>query len=353
VGGAHLSSTYGNSVELIEKDGFNILNRIESLIDSDSSRCRIKSGSILMQSCVDIIADADPDILIYSGDREDVIIIGLIGLYLNIPTVHFFGGDHVSSGHVDNPIRHATSKLSTFHMVTLEQHRERLIQLGENKKRIACIGNPALDRFVSIKSLSKQQVADSMSLPLSFMNNYALLIFHPNEENEIPPESQFKLIFDVLLTMDINIFVSYPNTDSGNREIISLINSYINNDKVFVYKNIERELFISIYKMCSFIIGNSSSGILESASIPIPAIDIGSRQEGRFCPTNVISCSVNAVEIREAIVKATSEQFKDSISGIENPYGEGNSSKKAVEIIKNTNFQSLLKKKEDPLKVTK
>jgi len=350
VGGAHLSNTYGKSVELIEKDGFRILNRIESLIDSESIRCRIKSGSILLQSCVDIIGDDLPDIILFSGDREDVIMMGLIGTYLNIPTIHFFGGDHVTSGHVDNPVRHATSKLASFHMVTLEEHKQRLIAMGERADRIACIGNPALDRFVTLKPYSKKEIAKLLNLGQDFLNDYALLIFHPNEEDGVSQAEQFKLVLDALLSSNINIFISYPNTDTGNKQIIEVIESVRLNDKVFIYKNLERRLFVSIYKNCSFIIGNSSSGILESASIPTPAIDVGSRQDGRYCPDNVIKCSLEKKSLENAINTARTEKFIKAIAGIQNPYGDGKSSAKAVEIIKNTNFRSFIKKTEDPLR---
>src|SRR5690554_5565085 len=123
VAGGHLSSTYGESINLIKEDGFKILCEIETLIDSNSKKSRLKTASILLQNSIDIVAQYNPDVIIYAGDREDVIVGALLGGYLEIPTIHFYGGDHVKDLHIDNPIRHATSKLSTVHMVSNEEHK--------------------------------------------------------------------------------------------------------------------------------------------------------------------------------------------------------------------------------------
>ena len=130
--GAHLSETYGYSVKLIEEDGMDILLKIESLIDSSSKTSRIKTASILLQNSIDIVAQYNPDLIIYAGDREEVLVGGMLGGYLKIPTAHFFGGDHVKDGHIDNQIRHSTAKLSSVHFVSIEEHKQRLIKTGRS-----------------------------------------------------------------------------------------------------------------------------------------------------------------------------------------------------------------------------
>ncbi|MDZ5035427.1 UDP-N-acetylglucosamine 2-epimerase, partial [Clostridium perfringens] len=126
----HLSDSYGYTVDNIEKDGIPIIAKIETLIDSSSKSARVKSLSILLQDCIHSVTMYNPDLIIYAGDREDVIVAGIIGSYLRIPTVHFFGGDHASDGNVDNSIRHATSKLSSLHFVSNNKAKSRLIKMG-------------------------------------------------------------------------------------------------------------------------------------------------------------------------------------------------------------------------------
>ncbi|EAW7552257.1 UDP-N-acetylglucosamine 2-epimerase (hydrolyzing), partial [Campylobacter coli] len=135
VSGAHLSPYFGYTVKEIEKDGFKILAKIETLLASDSKISRVKSAGILLQNSLEMIQNFNPDLMLYAGDREDVIVYGMIGGYLGIPSIHFYGGDHVQDSHIDNPVRHATSKLSSIHFVSCEEHKRRLIGMGENKER--------------------------------------------------------------------------------------------------------------------------------------------------------------------------------------------------------------------------
>ena len=348
VSGAHLSKTYGYSVTDIESDGLEILARIETLIDSDSKASRIKSGAILLHNSVDIVANYNPDLIIYAGDREEVIIASLIGGYLEIPTMHFFGGDHVKDSHIDNPIRHATSKLSTIHMVSHKEHAQRLIRMGESEDRVYNIGSIALDKFINESTRSKNEIRKYFKINYGF-DSFAVVIFHP-----IPKERGFSAdIFEnILLSLkerNIYAFVSYPNIDPGNREIIKIIDKYQNDVNFLFYRNQPRSIFISIYKNATFIIGNSSSGILESASIPIPAINVGYRQTGRLANENVVFANGEISSIVGAIDKVQSKEYEKIIINVKNIYGDGHSSEKALNIIKNNDFNSLIFKDEDIL----
>lgn len=178
VSGAHLSSTYGLSVNLIEKDGLTCLAKIETLIDSDSTQARVKTASLLLQNSIDIVAQYKPDLILYAGDREDVLIAAMIAGYLEIPSMHFYGGDHVKDGYIDNPVRHAVSKLSSVHMVSTNEHKKRLAKLGEAEHRVHVVGNISLDNFRSHKSITKQQIRKLFSIRTGF-SRFALVIFHP------------------------------------------------------------------------------------------------------------------------------------------------------------------------------
>ena len=349
VTGAHLAKASGYSVSEIEKDNFDILLKIESLIDADSLSSRIKSASIFLQNSIDVVASYAPDLIVYAGDREEVMVGALLGAYLNIPTAHFFGGDHAQDGHVDNPVRHAVSKLSTTHFVTIEEHRRRLLKMGEPRERIFVIGNPALDRFYTEKIIMKKYLMDSFEH--KNFKKFALLIFHPITEEIDTAHEYFKNILDELDKKGINTFVSYPNVDPGNSKIIKIIENYQNNDNFIFYKNLSRQLFVSLFKNSEFIIGNSSAGILEAASIPIPAINVGKRQLGRFSGGNVLFCDGDKKSISDAINIAMSQKFLSSIKIMKNPYGDGNSSLKAYKYIKSISFQKMMFKKEDALEM--
>ena len=350
VTGAHLSKVSDYSVKEILKDELEILLKIESLIDADSLSSRVKSASIFLQSSIDVVQAYAPDLIIYPGDREETIVGALLGAYLNIPTAHFFGGDHAKDGHVDNPIRHAVSKLSSTHFVTLEEHKQRLIKMGEIPERIFVIGNPALDRFYNEEIVSKEELVNHFAINTGF-KDFALLIFHPiTEEIEVAYE-YFENILLELINNKIYTFISYPNIDPGNEKIIEIIEKYKDDEHFTFYKNLDRTIFISIFKNAKFIIGNSSAGILEAASIPIPTINVGKRQLGRFAGENVLFCDGNRKSINDAIKTVSESSFLKAVMKMKNPYGEGNSSIKAYDIIKTTDFSKLLYKKDDPLEI--
>ena len=351
VSGAHLSKRGGNTVKDIEQDGLEILARINTLIDSDTKASRIKSGSQLLNEAIDIVDEYKPDLIIYAGDREEVIVASIIGGYLEIPTIHFFGGDHVQDSHIDNPVRHATSKMSTIHMVSSDEHAKRLNRMGEDNQRIFNIGSVALDKFYNDEIHTFDEIKDYFDIP-SQTNNYALLIFHP-----IPKERKYsaEIFENILLTLkekNIFTFVSHPNIDPGSSEIVSVINKFKNMPDFNFYKSQPRKIFLSIYKNADFIIGNSSSGIIESASIPIPAINVGYRQTSRTPNDNVIFCDTTRQSISDAIETSKSEKFQMIVKKTNNIYGDGKSIDKAFKIIKENTFNELLFKDEDILEMS-
>ncbi|HHC11543.1 MAG TPA: UDP-N-acetylglucosamine 2-epimerase (hydrolyzing), partial [Campylobacterales bacterium] len=314
VSGAHLSKEFGYTKQYIEKDGFNILLEIETLINSDSLSSRLKTASIFLQNSIDIVSQYSPNVILYAGDREDVIIGALLGIYLNIPTIHFYGGDHENDGHQDTYVRHATSKLSALHFVSTENHKKRLICMGENPSSIYNIGSISLDKFNNFKKKSIQKYFKRDSF-----ESFALVIYHPLQ-NEVS-EKVFKNILSVLEKNNIRGIVSYPNTDPGYVEINKVINENIHNKNFIFYKNLERDLFLSLFSDCDFIIGNSSAGIHEAATIKKAAINVGFRQMDRESSENVIFCDSEKVSIDKAIKRINSIDFQTKLINMKNIYG--------------------------------
>ena len=350
VSGSHLSKRAGFTFKDIEEDGLDILAKIETLEDSDTKASRIKSGAALLQNSIDVVSEYKPDMIIYAGDREEVIIASIIGGYLEIPTVHFFGGDHVKDSHIDNPVRHATSKMSTIHMVSTDEHAKRLIRMGEDKRRVFNIGSVALDKFKKEEIYTFEEIKSLFNIP-KHIKNYAILIFHP-----IPKErsESAKIFENVLLSLkkkNIFTFVSYPNIDPGSSEIISIIEKYKDISGFYFYKSQPRKIFLSIYKNADFIIGNSSSGILESASIPIAAINVGYRQTSRTPNKNIIFTDTTLLDIENAIDKIKTNEFQEIVRNTNNIYGDGESLRSAYKIIKDNTFNKLLFKDEDILEM--
>ncbi len=345
VSGAHLSKNFGFSKKQIESDNLDILLEIETLISSDTPKSRLKTASILLQNSIDVVSFFNPDLILYAGDREDVIIGGLLSMYLNIPSIHFYGGDHEKDMGNDTYIRHATSKLSSLHFVSNEMHKKRLISLGESEKRIFNIGSISLDRLFKYNKLNIQEIL-SRNIPL----NYALMIFHPMENED--SKMIFKEILSILKEKKIFTIVSYPNSDPNHQGIIELIEEFINyKDEFYFYKNLSRDVYLTIFNNCQFIIGNSSAGIYEAATLKKFAVNVGLRQKDRLKSDNIIYCSSNKTDIEDAINFVINPTNKNILDNVVNPFGDGHSSEKAYLLIKKIDFKNFLIKDEDPLEL--
>lgn len=345
VAGAHLSQTYGKTVRYIEDDDINILAKLESLIDSDSPSARLMSSSILLQNAIHVVEQFAPDCILIAGDREDAMMAALIGAYLSIPTIHFFGGDHSPDGNVDNQIRHAISKLASVHFVAHDSHAKRLEKMGESKERIFFIGSPSLDKFVKEEHIDKQKLLMKLERPT--WKEYALLIFHPILGDHSDTGSYFENILLSLKRCNINAFVSYPNIDVNNKQIINVINKYKDDNLFCFYTNFSRKVFVNLMRNAKFMIGNSSSGLYEAPFVKLGVVNVGKRQLGRFAANNVLFVNNDTDSIINGIHGVTSHEFMDQLKSIESPYGDGSSVDKALKLISSLNFEKFIYKNED------
>lgn len=348
VSGAHLSETYGYTCEQIEKDGIPIVAKIENLFDSNSKGARLKSLAILLQDSISHIEKFNPDAIIFAGDREEVMVGGLVGSYLRIPTIHFFGGDHATDGNVDNVIRHATSKLANIHFVAHDEAKKRLINMGEESFRIFNMGSPALDKFKNTELITKKELLNK--LMINNFNNYAVVIFHPIIGEEKSAGRYFEEILITLKNRNIKACISYPNVDAGNKEIITMLRKYENEENFYFYKNLDRNLFVNLLRHCEFLIGNSSLGLFEAPLIKKPVINVGSRQKGRLAPSNVVFVDQGIDNINTGIQIILSKKFKKQLQKVISIYGDGNSVNKIVDSLENIQFNKYLIKSYDPLK---
>lgn len=350
VSGAHLSPAHGMSVVNVRADGFNILAEVESLLSSDSPSARLKSASTLLSSSIDLTKAFAPDLLIVAGDREDVLVGAMLGSFLGIPTLHFFAGDHATDGHLDNPIRHAASKLATAHFVSIREHHERLLAMGEPNYRIFQIGSVALDKFVNEPLIERAALLRHLGAgPHAESHPLAVFIFHPLQEELTVAGHYIRTAIDTLLEAGLHVCIGAPNTDPGSYEVASTIEAFGGRQDITYYKNLPRPHFVNLLRAAKLLVGNSSAGLLEAPSVHLPAINIGIRQRGRLAAGNVIFTDGSPSAMRAAIREALSPEFQLKLSGLVNPYGDGKSSNRAYELIKTTNFVGMLRKPEDPL----
>jgi GDP/UDP-N,N'-diacetylbacillosamine 2-epimerase (hydrolysing) len=346
VTGAHLMPGYENAVEEMRRDGNNILAEINDITGGDALKDRAAGIGLLMGPLTDALESFAPDLLIGVGDREEVPAAALAAAYMKIPFMHFFGGDFVPDGHPDNLARAAASTLATVHMVSLEEHRERLLAMGEPDFRIHVIGSIALDKYTDEPALTRRALLDSLGL--TDFDEYAIVLYHPPTDIE-GENTEIRNILRALADKGIHALVSYPNTDAGNSSVIAAFDRYKEDSRFYFYRNFDRNTFVNVLRNASFQIGNSSAGICESASVPLPVINVGSRNGRRASSGNVLFTDGRYDSIAAAIEEARGAGFAEKLHRIENIYGDGRSSEKAYELIKRIDYGKILLKKEDPL----
>jgi GDP/UDP-N,N'-diacetylbacillosamine 2-epimerase (hydrolysing) len=334
--GPNLSEKYGRTGDFIEKDGFKIKDKIYNLLDSDEKLARVSSIGIQIPQLAQSLNREKPDIVLVAGDREEAISVTMVCAYMDIPVAHFFGGDIAKDGNIDNSVRYAAGKFAHIHFPTLKEHKENLIKLGEDDWRIFVVGNPALDRFLSTPIQSKTEILRKLNADKWENKPYCVLIQHSIITEVELQDKQILETLEAIRKSQISCFINYPNSDAGSLALINAYQEYSRNypDQFLLFKNLERETYINLLRHAKFLIGNSSSGLLEAPSIGLPAINVGNRQRGRVHGANVIFVENNELEIAKAIQFVQSDKgFLEQVKNCINPYGDGNSSDKIVEVL--------------------
>ena len=340
--GAHLSGNFGYTISEIEKDGFLIADRIHNLVDSDLEVGKAKGAGLLMVGLSDSLDRLNPDYVMVVGDREEAVVTGVVCTYLGIPLIHLCGGDSTSpkAGDVDEPIRHATSMLANLHFVMNEDHKERLIRMGEEPWRVYNTGNPALDRFKAIENMNKEEVlkyfeynqAEDIEKPL------VLVMQHVISGEVADGAKQIGNTLEAVTGLECNCIINYPNSDMGSREIISVIESYRKLPNARVTRNIPRKEFVNLLRNIDLLVGNSSMALLEGSFLKIPAINVGERNRNRMNGGNVVFVDAEVAKIQEKIKGVVfGNESSDILKDCRQVYGDGKAAKKIVDLLKRLN----------------
>jgi GDP/UDP-N,N'-diacetylbacillosamine 2-epimerase (hydrolysing) len=269
------------------------------------------------------------DAAIILGDRYEMLAVAITCLNFKIPIMHFCGGS-ITAGSLDNIYRYCISKIAKAHFVETQNHKKNLNEIGIFKN-IFIIGAPALENFKK-NLLTKKQLEKKFKIKLN--KNYMICTFHP-ETTTTKKENIKNLIELIKFLNKSNYFkiFTYPNADEGFVDFISIIKKRLNLKNVLLTKNLGRINYYSFFKYSNLIIGNSSSGIIESASFQKPTINLGNRQKNRYCMKNVIHCDFDQIKIEKAFARSQSEKFLASIKKIKNEYEKKNTSSNSIKII--------------------
>jgi len=342
VTGMHLMSEFGKTINEIKKDGFKI-HEINATYNKDNKESMAIFMGRFIQLLSQKIKKIRPDIILLLGDRAEMLAGAVVGAYLTIPVAHIRGGEVTST--VDEVARHAITKLSCIHFSATKESAERVIKMGENPKRVFVVGAPGLDVILNKRLFSKKEIEKKYKLKLS--KPFLLVLQHPVTTEIKNSRKQIRETLEAIKELGFQTIIIYPNADAGGREMIKTIERYRKYSFIKIYKNLPHAEYLSLMKIASVLIGNSSGGIVEAPSFHLPVINIGTRQEGRERAKNVINVNYDKKEIIKAIKRAIGDKnFKEKLKKCKNPFGGTKTSVKIVNVLSRIKInQELLQKK--------
>jgi UDP-N-acetylglucosamine 2-epimerase (non-hydrolysing)/GDP/UDP-N,N'-diacetylbacillosamine 2-epimerase (hydrolysing) len=331
---SHLSPEFGATIREIEKDGFSIAARIESLLSSDTDVGMAKSIGVAVLSLADTLGAMRPDLLLLIADRYEMLAPASVALSLRIPIAHIEGGE-ISEGAIDDAVRNALTKMSHIHFTSTETARSRVIAMGEAPWRVHRAGAPSLDHLRRSKLLSRDEVGSVCDLDL---RTPALLVaYHPvtlEADTTCEADALFAGLEQIAAQGTNQILFCYPNADAGSRSLLSRTREFLTrHSSARLFVNLDAITYWSLLRCVEVMVGNSSSGIMESASFALPTVNVGLRQKGRERARNVLDAEHDAGSILACVAEARSPVFRNSLEGMVNPYGDGNAAERIVDVL--------------------
>jgi UDP-N-acetylglucosamine 2-epimerase (non-hydrolysing)/GDP/UDP-N,N'-diacetylbacillosamine 2-epimerase (hydrolysing) len=328
--GAHLSVEFGSTVREIENDGFPVAGRIECLLSSDTDVGMAKTIGVATLSLADCMGQIRPDILLLIADRYEMLAPASVALALRIPVAHIEGGE-VSEGAIDDAVRNAITKLSHIHFTSTFQARDRVISLGEEAWRVHRAGAPSLDHLRRNTLYTRSQLAKQLDLDLGRPS--ALVAYHPVTITR-DTTREADALFLALTETPGQILFCYPNADAGSRELIEKTKTFIaHRPDARLFVNLPPLTYWSLLRNVELMIGNSSSGIMETPSFALPTVNVGLRQQGRERARNILNAAPEKSDVLAKLAVARSGAFRESLVGMTNPYGDGRAAEKIVSVL--------------------
>ena len=344
VTGAHLSEKFGNTVSVIENDGFTVDARIDLNLGDDTPAGVARSLGLGIIGFGEAFENLAPDIVVVLGDRYEILAAAQAAMLARIPVAHIHGGE-ITEGAMDDAMRHAISKMAHLHFVAAEPYRARVIQMGEAPERVFTVGAPGLDNIDKLDLPDRAELERDINLPVD--QDYFLVTYHPatlSAESTGAEAEEMLAAFDQFPAH--RVVLTGVNADPGRDRIAVLLSDYAANhkDRVSLHASLGQRRYLAAMKFADAVIGNSSSGIIEAPAMKTPTVNIGDRQKGRLRAASVIDCAGRRGDIADAITKALDAGFRSGLEAMTPPYGAGGASSAIKALLKSVDLTGVVRK---------
>jgi GDP/UDP-N,N'-diacetylbacillosamine 2-epimerase (hydrolysing) len=306
VSGTHLSEKYGHTIDEIKGTGLPIA--AELALDAENNGA-VQTMATITEKLGRCLEELKPDALVILGDRYELLPVASVAVVMNIPIIHLCGGE-ITEGAIDEQVRHAITKMAHLHFAQHEAYCRNITKMGEESWRVHNVGFFCNESIDKLGLMQKEELAGSLGIHLN--SPLALVTYHPVTLEDYPLEKQMDNLLMALDIFDMNVVMTYPNVDKGSKLIIQKIEEYSRkNPRLKVFKSLGQLRYLSLMKYADLMVGNSSSGILESPYFSLPAVNIGNRQKGRIRSSNIIDVDYEYEAICIGIKKALDKDFRD------------------------------------------
>ena len=315
VTGMHLAPRFGHTIDDIRDADLRICGEVPVDVTTRTASSMSAAIGECIVGMTSLLERERPDVLLLLGDRGEMLAGAIAALHLGIVCVHIHGGER--SGTVDEPVRHAISKLSHYHFVATDESKERLVRMGERFADIFITGAPGLDGLKEIADSSTSEVVEALGLKID--QPFILAVFHPVVQDALDAYAQACNLLLALKKVALPVIWLEPNADAGSSDILKALADIGLPAGSKQLKHMKRDLFCAAMKHCAVMVGNSSSGIIEAATFSTPVVNVGNRQKLRERSVNVLDVNTDLDVIYTAVVGS----IKTGKMPCENKYGDG------------------------------
>lgn len=335
VTGTHFQSEFGTTYAEIEAEHYPNVEQLPITMYSTTKESMALTMSDALRVFGSYFAKNAPDLLIVLGDRYETMAVCIAAMTMQIPIAHLHGGE-TTEGAIDECIRHSITKMSYLHFTSTEEYKNRVIQLGEDPSRVFSVGALGIDNILHAPLMTKEELEASLQVSLS--SPFALVTFHPVTLSWQSALSELEeLLLAIQQAPSLTYLFTYANADAEGTLLNNRIDEFCKQyDNAYTFPSLGMIRYLSACREAAFVLGNSSSGILEVPSFHIPTINVGARQKGRIQASSVINCGTHHKDILSAIKQAMDPTFRKSITHTVNPYGDGNTTNRILTILKTT-----------------
>jgi len=333
VTGAHLTPRFGDTVREIEADGYRIAARVPLPLEDDAEVDVARAAAAALAGIAEALDAERPDLLVVLGDRYETLAGAWAALLARVPVAHLHGGE-LSQGATDDAMRHAVSKMAWLHFPATAGAARRLVQLGEEPRRVFAVGALGVDNALREPHLSKAELEAELG-PL-FGPATALVTFHPVTLETGSAAQLDELLAALHERTDLAAVFTLPNADAGNRAVAQAIERYCEGhaDRARAFASLGARRYLSLLAQADVCLGNSSSGIIAAPAVGTPSVDVGARQAGRERAACVLHCEPRTAAVAAALRHALSPELQDLAQTCDNPYGDGHAAGRIVEVLR-------------------